>query len=279
MRSTVLAPAKVNLCLHVLGKRDDGYHDLSMLMQRVSLYDRIDIELNAAPGVRVACAGLALAEGEENIAGRAARRMLELAGSGQGVDIVIDKQIPVAAGLGGGSSDAAAVLVTLDRMLELKLGKKELMAEGARLGADVPFFVFEQTAWATGIGDELEVVEGLPDLWYVLVNPGVSVSTAWVYGNLGLTSKSLEAKLPRFFETARDVVGLLHNDLEPVTVGRHPVVSDVKERLLGSGALGALMSGSGPTVFGVFEDEGAARKAAGCLADAQGWKVFVVRSL
>ncbi len=279
MRTTVLAPAKINLCLHVLGKRDDGYHDLSMLMQRVSLSDRIDIELSATPGVRVACSGLALAEGEENIAGRAARRILELAGSGRGVDIVIDKQIPVAAGLGGGSSDAAAVLVALDQMLGLGLGKKALMAEGARLGADVPFFIFEKTAWASGVGDELEGVDGLPDLWYVLVNPGISVSTAWVYGNLGLTSKSVEATLPGFFRTSQDVVALLYNDLERVTVARYPVVADIKGRLLEFGASGSLMSGSGPTVFGVFEEESSARKAAETLADVEGWKVFVVRPL
>jgi 4-diphosphocytidyl-2-C-methyl-D-erythritol kinase len=273
-----LAPAKINLCLHVLGRRPDGYHEVAMIMQRVSLCDRLEMTLTSEPGVRVVCPGVELPPDSENIAARAARSLLALAGDRCGVKIVIDKQIPVAAGLGGGSSDAASVLMGLNDMLELGLDRATLMAEGARLGADVPFFIFGATAWATGIGDRLEKVEDLPPLWYVLVNPGLAVSTAWVYQNLGLTSKIEEAKLPRFSRTLGGVVELLHNDLERVTVSRYPLVARVKEELAARGAAGVLMSGSGPTVFGVFAEEAVARQAAEDLLHRHSdWRVFVVR--
>jgi 4-diphosphocytidyl-2-C-methyl-D-erythritol kinase len=166
----------------------------------------------------------------------------------------------------------------LNDMLELGLDRATLMAEGGRLGADVPFFVFGAAAWATGIGDVLEKVEDMPPLWCVLVNPGLAVSTAWVYQNLGLTSKIEAARLPRFPRTLEGVVGLLHNDLERVTVSRYPLVATVKEELVASGAAGVLMSGSGPTVFGVFADEAAARKGAEELRQRHlDWRVFVVQ--
>lgn len=274
---TVYAPAKINLCLHVLGRRSDGYHEVAMLMQRIGLYDRLKITLEEQAGVRVRCEGLDLTPGEENIASRAARRMVELAGYRGGATIELEKQIPVAAGLGGGSSDAAAVIMALNEMLGLDLGRELLMVEGGRLGADVPFFIFQDPAWATGIGDVLEKVEGLPPVWYVLVNPGIAVSTAWVYQNLGLTSKGGAARLPRFSGTAEGLASLLHNDLERVTVSRYPVVEEIKSRLLNRGAAGALMSGSGPTVFGVFAEEASARRAAKDLSAEAGWKAFVVQ--
>jgi 4-diphosphocytidyl-2-C-methyl-D-erythritol kinase len=274
-----LAPAKINLCLHVLGKRPDGYHELAMIMQRISLSDRLEISLVERPGVRVFCEGVVLPPGGENIAARAARRLLELASERRGVEIVIDKRIPVAAGLGGGSSDAATVLMGLNEMLGLGLSRQALMTEGVGLGADVPFFVFRDAAWATGIGDVLEKIDGLPPVWYVLVNPGVAVSTAWVFQNLGLTSVWGVARLPRFSGTAEGLVPLLHNDLERVTVSRYPVVQGIKDRLAACGAVGSLMSGSGPTVFGIFERQDAAKRACGELDGFQGWKAFVARPL
>jgi len=263
----------------VLGKRADGYHDLAMLMQRISLYDRILLEVSTTPGVRVRCPGLALATGEENIAGRAAALLLEQAGRNDGVDLVLEKNIPVAAGLGGGSSDAATVLLALNEMLGLGYSRERLMELGVRLGADVPFFVFEQAAWATGIGERLEKVAGLPSVWYVLVNPGISVSTAQVYRKLRLTSPVDVARLPRFPGTIKELVSQLHNDLERVTLADHAVVAEVKERLIEFGAAGALMSGSGPTVFGVFAAESDARHAESKLAEVAGWKTFVVQPL
>jgi len=274
-----LAPAKINLCLHVLGRRSDGYHELAMVMQRISLCDRLEISLVEQPGVRVSCEGVDLPPGGENIAARAARRLLELAGERRGAEIVIDKRIPVAAGLGGGSSDAATVLMGLNEMLGLGLSGQTLMAEGVALGADVPFFVFKDAAWATGIGDVLEKIEGLPPVWYVLVNPGVAVSTAWVFQNLGLTSVRGVARLPRFSGAAEGLASLLHNDLERVTISRYPVVEKIKDRLAECGAVGSLMSGSGPTVFGIFERQDVAQDVCRELNGVRGWKAFVARPL
>ncbi len=279
MTRTCLAPAKINLYLQVCGRRADGYHDLGMVMQCVSLYDRLEIALKGEPGVRVVCPGLPMPEGEENIASRAARRLLQLAGKEVGVEICIEKQIPVAAGLGGGSSDAAAVLMALNQMLGLHLDRKVLMAEGVQLGADVPFFLFQQSAWATGIGEVLKPFH-LPPAWYLLVNPGLAVSTAWVYRNLGLTSPGPAAKMPGFPKAIAGLAGLLHNDLERVTVGRYPLLSAIKEQLLAAGAAGALMSGSGPTVFGVFAREDAARQAGTEFAQAHpDWRIFVAQPI
>ena len=274
MIKTFLAPAKINLCLHVLGKRSDGYHDLAMLMQRISLYDRITLQLSSKPGVRVRCAGVSLDAGQENIASRAARRLLDSAGLNTGVDIDIDKQIPVAAGLGGGSSDAATVLMGLNEMLGLKLSTRELQEQGVKLGADVPFFIFGHPAWATGIGDVLQRVDGLPPVWYVLVNPGIAVSTAWAYGNLRLTSRRDDLKIPRFSSAVDSLLAVLYNDLEEVTVTHHPQIEEVKKRLVAAGADGALMSGSGSTVFGIFAEKNQAELAAKQLQREPGWRVF-----
>lgn len=275
MVRTYLAPAKINLCLHVLGKRADGYHDLAMLMQRVSLYDRITLRVSADPGVRTRCAGLSLDPDQENIAARAARQLLDSASLSVGVDIEIDKQIPVAAGLGGGSSDAATVLMGLNEMLGLKRSAKELRGLGVRLGADVPFFIFGHPAWATGIGDVLQEVDKLPRVWYVLINPGIAVSTAWAYGNLRLTSRRDDLRIPRFSRAVEELVAVLHNDLEKVTLEHHPLIGKVKECLAASGAGGVLMSGSGSTVFGVYAEEVAAVRAAERLQQELPWRVFV----
>lgn len=273
------APAKINLCLHVLGKRPDGYHELAMLMQRVSLYDEITLELTAEPGVDVVCDGLVLAAGEENIAARAAQQLLEINNHPGGIRIVIDKRIPVAAGLGGGSSDAATVLTGLNQLLGLGLSRAELMRIGVKLGADVPFFIFGKTAWATGIGDRLQAVAGLPDVCYLLVNPKVAVATKWVYENLVLTSKNDAARLPRFSGQAAELIALLHNDLEAATLPKFPQVQIVKDRLLAAGAQGVLMSGSGATVFGVYPSRSAADAAAGELRSATDWRVFSVQPI
>jgi 4-diphosphocytidyl-2-C-methyl-D-erythritol kinase len=272
MQRTVSAPAKVNLILDVLGRRPDGYHEVAMLMVRLSLHDRVTVSLTSGSGITVACPGLDLAAGEENIAVRAARLFLAHTGIETGVAIAIAKQIPAAAGLGGGSSDAAAVLLALNDLLDTGLPCGELQSLGVRLGADVPFFLCgEMAAWATGIGERLEPWRGLPPCWLVLVNPRFAVSTAWVYQNLGLTHQRCMSKIPRFPERAAELVPLLRNDLEAVTSSRHPEIAAIKQRLLQAGALGALMSGSGPTVFGVFAGQSAAETAAARLARDTGW--------
>ncbi|NJC88253.1 MAG: 4-(cytidine 5'-diphospho)-2-C-methyl-D-erythritol kinase [Desulfuromonas sp.] len=272
MQRTVSAPAKVNLILDVLGKRPDGYHDVAMLMVRLSLHDRVRVALSSGDQITVDCPGLELAAGEQNIAARAARLFLDHAGRQTGVDICIDKRIPAAAGLGGGSSDAAAVLMALNDLLATDLSRSELQALGVRLGADVPFFLCGETvAWATGIGEVLEPWHGLPPCWLVLVNPGFAVSTAWVYQNLGLTHCRHMSKIPRFPERMADLAQLLRNDLEAVTSARYPEIAGIKAQLVKAGALGVLMSGSGPTVFGVFAGQAAAENAAAQLALGNGW--------
>lgn len=273
------APAKINLRLQILGKREDGYHDLCMVMQCVSLYDRIEISLSKGKGVRVSCPGVDLLPGSKNIAGKAAEVLLGRLGKEWGVDLIIEKNIPVAAGLGGGSSDAATVLSGLNDMLAAGLSRDELMMIGSSLGADVPFFLYGQPAIARGIGDVLQPLpRPLPDVWYVLVNPGVAVSTAWVYQNLGLTSPVDEYRLPGFPKTARDFRSFVVNDLERVTMSRHPEVGQVKARLSELGASAVLMSGSGPTVFGVFQDQAEADAACRSIRlEHELWRAEIVR--
>jgi 4-diphosphocytidyl-2-C-methyl-D-erythritol kinase len=273
------APAKVNFRLDVLRRRPDGYHDLRMLMQRVDLCDELVITVRDEPGVVVRCGRAGVPDGPDNLAWRAADALLKLSGRQEGLEIAITKQIPVAAGLGGGSSDCATTLMAVNELLELGLERRELMRIGLGLGADVPFFVFQEPALAEGVGDRLTRLEGLPPLWLVLVNPGVHVSTAWVFRNLQLTTEKVAAKIPFLYGTAADVSQVLSNDLEAVTIGRFPVIGQIKEQLLRLGASGALMSGSGPTVFAVFAEEDAARQAADRLVVKPGWFVKAVRTI
>jgi 4-diphosphocytidyl-2-C-methyl-D-erythritol kinase len=278
-RFTFLAPAKINLCLHVLGRFANGYHDLAMLMQRVSLYDEIRLQLTADGNIAFSCTDPTLEAAGDNLVLRAARSLFEYVGADLGVTIVLDKRIPIAAGLGGGSSDAAAILLGLNQVAGFGLDKPELMNLGVKLGADVPFFILEQSAWATGIGDELDPVVDLPSFHYVLVNPGVPVSTAWVYQNLRLTSPVEVAKLRKFPRTPEGLVRLLHNDLEQVTIARFPLIAEVKQALCERGALGALMSGSGATVFGLYADLEQAQQVATGLTGDFGWWAEAVSPL
>ncbi len=280
MKTLVIdAPAKINLCLHVLGRRSDGYHELAMAMQRVDLCDRLEICVRAGRGVDVRCEALA-ADAGENIAARAARLVLHELQLERRVEIEISKRIPIAAGLGGGSSDAAAVLEGLNRLLGMPLAQDRLLALGAQLGADVPFFLFGHPAWATGTGTQLEALPPLPEVCYLLINPGFAVSTAWVYESLRLTKGGELANLPRFSVTSRaELLDALHNDLEIITASRHPEIDEMKSFLLDKGAAGALMSGSGASVFGIFADEAGARSACAAVPGESGWRAFVARPL
>lgn len=272
------APAKVNYRLDVLRRRPDGYHDLRMIMQRIDLCDEITLSLSDVPGIRVTCGREGVPDGPDNIAWRAAAALLRLCEKEAGIDIAISKNIPVAAGLGGGSSDGATVLMGVNELLGLGLSDERLMEIGVTLGADVPFFIFKRTALAEGVGEVLTAIEQVPAVWLAIVNPNVHVSTAWVYQNLQLTSRGGEDKIPRFYRSIADLCAVLSNDLESVTVPRYPVIGEIKERLLAAGARGALMSGSGPTVFGLFDDEKRARSAVEEMR-AQGWFATAVRAL
>lgn len=273
------APAKVNYRLDVLRKRPDGYHDLRMIMQRVDLCDDIEITLTDQPGIRVTCGKNGVPDGPGNIAWRAADALVKLSGREVGIDINITKNIPVAAGLGGGSSDAATVLMGVNELLGLGLSDQRLMEIGVKLGADVPFFIFKKTALAEGIGDQLAALKEVPTLWVVLVNAGIHCSTAWVYQNLQLTDKGPAAIIRDSYSGLEEVCGVLSNDLEAVTFKRYPLVAELKEMLSAAGARGTLMSGSGSTVFGLFPDEKTARQAVAELTRDNNWFAVAVKTL
>ncbi|HYQ60068.1 MAG TPA: 4-(cytidine 5'-diphospho)-2-C-methyl-D-erythritol kinase, partial [Desulfatiglandales bacterium] len=254
------------------GKRPDGYHEVEMLMQMVGLYDEVKV-VRGGRGITVRCDNNAVPSGEGNIAWKAAAAMLKFSERDTGLSIEIRKAIPVAAGLGGGSGDAAAVLVAANRLLGAGLNRERLAEVGAGLGMDVPFFFFGPTALARGRGEVLTTLAPLPKFWVLLVNPGFETSTAWVYKNLNLrlTKKVDCNKIARL--TVRNIAESLHNDLETVTATMHPVINRIKEVLLARGAMGACMSGSGPTVFGIFETEEACRAAAKSIS-GEGWKLY-----
>ncbi len=274
-----LAPAKVNLYLKIIRKREDGYHDLATLMQRISLYDELIFKPGGGP-IALHCPQSNLPEDGNNIVYRAATVFFGKVPFPDGIDITINKSIPVAAGLGGGSSNAATTLMTLNQIAGCPLSTTTLMEMGASLGADVPFFILEQTAWAFGIGDHLEAVSEAPHLFFLLINPGFELSTKDVYEglNLRLTKEPIHYSIPRFFER-HDVIMGLHNDLEKVSINLHPVLKEIKTLLLTHGASGALMSGSGPTVFGIFDSEEMAMKTEQSLKGCGIWSLFRAHSI
>jgi 4-diphosphocytidyl-2-C-methyl-D-erythritol kinase len=196
------------------------------------------------------------------------------------VDIIIRKKIPIASGLGGGSSNAATTLVTLNDMIGFHYTTEELMKIGAKIGADVPFFVFSRTAWVSGIGDRIEKACALPPLWFVLINPDFEVSTKEIYEklNLRLTKGTIKYNVQQFRSVPR-IAGSLYNDLEIVSLKTYPVLSRIKERLMVEGALGSLMSGSGPTVFGIFRNEKSATGAARELGKLNIGSVYIAHSI
>jgi len=273
------APAKVNFRLDVLKRRPDGYHELRMIMQRIALCDEIDITLHPEPGIALSCLHPYVPLDNRNIVWKAAEGILSYADKVVGISIILKKNIPVGAGLGGGSSDAATVLMGLNDLLGTGLTDQQLSSIGVKLGADVPFFIFRKAAVAEGIGDRLSPLEHIPKLWLLLVNPGIHVATSWVYRNLNLTSEKVAAKLPVLYKSAADVCSILSNDLESVTLSRHPIIGEIKEKLMAAGADGALMSGSGSTVFAVFSSESAANSALETLSLDNTWFKKVVHTI
>lgn len=280
MESLLLkAPAKVNFRLDVVKKRPDGYHELRMIMQRIDLCDEIEISLCQQPGISLSCDHAFIPQDKRNIVWKAAEKILELSAKDVGISIKLKKNIPVAAGLGGGSSDAAATLMGLNELLGTGLTDEELMAVGLGLGADVPFFIFKKPALAEGVGEKLSPLEQIPKLWLILVNPGIHVSTSWAYRNLNLTSEKVTAKIPILYKSSADVASILSNDLEAVTLNKYPVIGKIKEELTAAGADGTLMSGSGSTVFAVFANESAARSALESLTLDEAWFKAVVPTI
>ncbi|MBU0673608.1 MAG: 4-(cytidine 5'-diphospho)-2-C-methyl-D-erythritol kinase [Proteobacteria bacterium] len=261
------APAKINLFLKILGRRPDGYHDLQSLMVKVDLSDRLRL-WPIDSGIQFEFKGNEVPDDSSNLVWKAAKLFYRHTGIPEGVAIQLEKNIPVAAGLGGGSSDGAAVLLALNQLHGGGLSENTLADLGKRLGADVPFFIRPYSvAYAQGVGDRLTQVSGLGHYEIVLVNPGFSVSTKWAFETFALTSKvnpyilAPEWDYPASTSTyLREIpkfpvdVAVMANDLEKATIPHHSVVGEIKAVLQKCGALLSLMSGSGPTVFGVFPD-------------------------
>lgn len=278
---TVKAPAKVNTILRVVRLREDGYHDLEMVMVPLSLCDEIELrEIPSGIDLVVDGAKDAGMAAEKNLAWRAARALQDATGVGKGVRIELAKRIPVAAGLGGGSSDAAAVIRGLNELWGLNMPVDKLCDIGGRLGADVPFFCHASPAYVEGIGDRVSVYDIFPKLAFLLINPGFAVSTPWVYKqwDLQLTHNTPGATVRPLFQVFSDVIVSLHNDLERVTIPAHPEIEVIKDALMDVGASGVLMSGSGPTVFGIFED-GSARDEASRRLDGSKWRIIAADSV
>jgi 4-diphosphocytidyl-2-C-methyl-D-erythritol kinase len=285
----IRAPAKINLGLRVVGKRADGYHLLDTIMVPISLYDEIDIRKicgaarNQTGGglIEIICDHPNVPQGEENIVYRAAQLIMKKSRRAQPILIHIKKNIPVGAGLGGGSSDAAATLVGLNRLFKLRLSIAMLKKMALSLGADVPFFIQARPARAQGIGERLRPLRRLPRFWAVIVYPGFPVSTAWVYGNLGrkLTKPIVNTSITPSRKSLDGLTRQLENDLEGVTLKRYPEIGVLKQKLLREGALQVLMSGSGSSVFGIFNSERAAAKAFRRLRQEEGSRAFLVHVL
>lgn len=279
----LLAPAKVNLSLLVTGRRPDGYHELDSLMAPVSIFDRLLVEPIDAPGViEVHSEGSPhVGSGEENICHRAARFFFEASGVKGGAKITVAKNIPVGAGMGGGSSDAASTILALEALCGVKLGEEARREAGFRVGADVPFFFVRGPAFVSGIGERVSPVRGMEPVNLVIVHPGKFLSTGAVYSNLtiGLTSVGRGNTITHFH--FKGIVDGLANDLEASARSLEPEVGRAIEALDSVGAARSLMSGSGSAVFGLFPDEGSAKAAAKALLGLarEGWRVETARLL
>lgn len=291
MKKTVLieAPAKVNLYLKVFRKREDGYHDLVSLMQMVGLYDSLTFRAERS-GIRLEQTDPSLPSDRSNLVIRAAEALQKSAfpdgATSPGVAIKLVKQIPIAAGLGGGSSDAAATLVGLNRLWSLGWSRRRLAELGATLGSDVPFFLYGPTAWVSGRGEAVEKSSPVAEGWVVLLNPGIAVSTAAVYQalsrKLGLTKNKPKISINRFLAqrpSATKIFRSPYNDLEKVTLGAHPELIRLKQELQARGGEAVLMSGSGPTLFARFESYAAAKQAAAAFEGRGSLRVWVARIL
>lgn len=279
---SVRAPAKVNLVLKVLDRRPDGYHNLWSLMQTVGLEDELRVRtMYGHSGVRLTCNDPGLPTDGRNLVTRAASLVLTRIGISVGLDIHLSKRIPAAAGLGGGSSDAAATIVALNCLFALGWSASEMVRLGQQLGSDVPFFFFAPTALVRGRGEEVAPLSLWGTRWLVLVNPGFPIQTRWAYERLAESrrtvpqvSEALDRVAGKGSLSWEEVIPVMENDFEGALAATHPVLAEIKMELIQSGAEAALLSGSGATVFGVFPDEMSARRAEDALGRALGCWVY-----
>ena len=275
------AMAKINLGLDVVGERPDGYHDLRMIMQTVRLYDRVKLSATRSEGVRVKTNLGFLPTDRSNHAFMAAQMLIDEFGIKDGVFIDLQKHIPVAAGLAGGSSDAAAVLVGMNLLFELGLSQEELRLRGVRIGADVPYCILRGTALAEGIGDVLTPLPPIPDCSIVIAKPDVRVSTKYVYTHLKLDGSTVHPDIDAQIDAIRrgdlkEMCACCGNVLESVTEPAYPKITELKKTMMDGGALVSMMSGSGPSVFGIFDEEAKAQAVCELLRGrADGMQVFL----
>ena len=260
------ALAKINLGLDVVRRREDGYHEVRMIMQTIHLYDRLDIKRTKESGIQIQTNLSFLPVNENNLIYKAAKLLMDEFSITDGVSVKLDKRIPVAAGMAGGSTDAAAMLFGMNRLFSLGLTKRQLMERGVQIGADVPYCIMRGTALAEGIGEELSPLAPMVKCPVLIAKPSISVSTKFVYQNLKLDDTTVHPDIDLLIEDIKaknlhDIAAHMGNVLETVTIPNYPVIDEIKKHMLSNGAVGAMMSGSGPTVFGLFDDEDTAKKA------------------
>lgn len=260
------AYGKINLGLDVIRKRPDGYHDLDMIMQMVDVYDDIIIEKKAGEEIVVKADAAVLSNGKDNLAYMAAKMLFDEFGIKSGVEITIHKRIPIAGGMAGGSSDCATTLIGINEMFNLGLSKQQLMERGVKLGADVPYCVLGGTAIARGIGEVLTPLPTPPQCHVIIAKPPISVSTAYVYGHIRPDEITKRPDIEQMTLAIKEqdlnkLSDLLYNVMEEVTVSEYPVIEKLKSIMHEKGALNSIMSGSGPTVFGLFDDREKAQAA------------------
>lgn len=260
------ALAKINLGLDVVRRREDGYHEVRMIMQTIHLYDRLDIKRTKELGIQIQTNLSFLPVNENNLIYKAAKLLMDEFSITDGVSVKLDKRIPVAAGMAGGSTDAAAMLIGVNRLFSLGLTKRQLMERGVQIGADVPYCIMRGTALAEGIGEELSPLPPMVKCPVLIAKPSISVSTKFVYQNLKLDDTTIHPDIDLLIDDIKaknlhDIAAHMGNVLETVTIPNYPVIDEIKKHMLSNGAVGAMMSGSGPTVFGLFDDEDTAKKA------------------
>jgi 4-diphosphocytidyl-2-C-methyl-D-erythritol kinase len=262
------ARAKINLGLDVCRHLDNGYHEVKMVMQTVDIYDELEFKRRNDPDIILSVNSRDnLGDLENNLIFKAAKLMKEQYGIKEGIEIKLNKKIPVAAGMAGGSTDAATTMIAMNEIFGLGLSKQELMGQALKLGADIPFCLLGGPALAEGIGEKLTVLKAPPKASLLVVKPPINVSTKWVYDRLDAKDIEKHPDIDAMVEALRqgDLKGItdnMENVLETVTIGEYPIISDIKKMMIGSGAMNALMSGSGPSIFGVFRDEELSNAAA-----------------
>lgn len=267
------AYAKINLGLDVLGRRENGYHDVRMVMQTIDLHDTLRLTRSDRPKITLESSGVDLPGGPENLVYQAIQLMREEFSIREGVTAELKKEIPVAAGMAGGSTDAAAALRGMNELFQLHLSEAELMERGVKIGADVPFCIMQGTALSEGIGERLTRIRTMPECVILIAKPGIMVSTKYVYEHLVLDDRTHHPDIDGLLlgiqsQDLMKMADSMGNLLESVTEKEYPVITEIKNRMLQYGAVSALMSGSGPTVFGLYKEKETAQTALNRLKES-----------